>query len=149
MGGNNLIKMSELRSYLEQVGFSNVNTILASGNIIFDSPEVDVSLVRNQVQTLIQEKFRLAIPVIIITAERLTSLFTSFNAGERAISPEIVSYATFLGDATVPGQDVIFSTVSLSCAQHTTDLMLTLEREYGKNITTRNMKTLQKISALI
>src|SRR6478736_3793246 len=36
VGGKNLIAMSELRALLESLDFTNVKTLLQSGNIVFD-----------------------------------------------------------------------------------------------------------------
>ena len=35
VGGNNIIKMEELKKVFESMGFLNVKTILASGNVLF------------------------------------------------------------------------------------------------------------------
>lgn len=37
VGGNNIIKMSELRSCFEDLGFANVDTYIQSGNVIFET----------------------------------------------------------------------------------------------------------------
>jgi uncharacterized protein (DUF1697 family) len=36
VGGNNIVKMDRLRKVFESVGFTNVETFIASGNVIFD-----------------------------------------------------------------------------------------------------------------
>ena len=42
VGGIN-IKMADLRSTFVDLGFENVKTVLASGNVLFDSPTVTTS----------------------------------------------------------------------------------------------------------
>ena len=37
--GGRTIKMAELRSTLEEAGLENVETVLQSGNVMFDSPD--------------------------------------------------------------------------------------------------------------
>lgn len=38
VGGTSVIKMDELRRQFEKLGFTNVKTVIASGNVLFDSP---------------------------------------------------------------------------------------------------------------
>ncbi|HEX3111323.1 MAG TPA: DUF1697 domain-containing protein [Thermoanaerobaculia bacterium] len=37
VGGTSVIKMDELRKQFEKLGFTNVQTVLASGNVLFDA----------------------------------------------------------------------------------------------------------------
>jgi uncharacterized protein (DUF1697 family) len=39
VGGNNLIKMAELKRCFEALGFGNVATYIQSGNVLFDTGE--------------------------------------------------------------------------------------------------------------
>ena len=39
VGGHTIIKMGELRKVFESLGFWNVKTVLASGNVLFEAPE--------------------------------------------------------------------------------------------------------------
>lgn len=39
IGGNKKVPMADLKKMLEKIGFSNVQTILVSGNVVFDSAE--------------------------------------------------------------------------------------------------------------
>ena len=41
VGGNNILKMEELRKLFEEAGFSNVTTYIQSGNIVFNDTEND------------------------------------------------------------------------------------------------------------
>jgi uncharacterized protein (DUF1697 family) len=41
VGGNKLIKMDDLKKCFASVGFKNVKTILASGNVLFESTTAD------------------------------------------------------------------------------------------------------------
>ena len=37
VGGRHTVKMDFLRDFFESLGFSNVETFIASGNVVFDS----------------------------------------------------------------------------------------------------------------
>ena len=42
VGGKNIISMADLRKWLEGEGFTNVATLLQSGNVVFDAESADV-----------------------------------------------------------------------------------------------------------
>ena len=70
VGGHNKIAMSELRELFEAVGFKGAQTVLQSGNVIFDAPAHSGDLLRNE----IQKRFGLSIEVFVRTAAELQSI---------------------------------------------------------------------------
>jgi uncharacterized protein (DUF1697 family) len=44
VGGTGKLPMAELRSMCESVGFTNVRTYIASGNVVFDSKLAEASV---------------------------------------------------------------------------------------------------------
>ena len=75
VGGNNIIKMSDLKTAFERRGFQNVSTYINSGNILFDS-ELEEVPVKTACENLIAEDFGLDIPVCIISsADLIDALF--------------------------------------------------------------------------
>ena len=48
VGGNRSIKMAELRTAFAAQGFTNVKTVLASGNVLFDTAETDAAVLCRQ-----------------------------------------------------------------------------------------------------
>jgi len=71
VGGKNRVPMKELKDLLEENGLQDVVTYINSGNIIFSSYHSDIESLTRKLETLIFEKFRLEIPLIIIAAEEL------------------------------------------------------------------------------
>ncbi|HRN69963.1 MAG TPA: DUF1697 domain-containing protein [Candidatus Woesebacteria bacterium] len=53
VGGNSLIKMSELKSIFEEFGLKNVITYINSGNVIFETAEKDQKNIGEQLEKLI------------------------------------------------------------------------------------------------
>ncbi len=76
VGGNNKIAMSELKDVFKQSGFHDVVTYINSGNIIFSSLETDEIKLREICEAMILEKFKLKIPVLIISH---SDLLTAVN----------------------------------------------------------------------
>ena len=70
VGGNNIIKMADLKIAFEQRGFQNVITYINSGNIIFNS-DLGEDTVKDICEKLIAEDFGLDIPVCVISAFNL------------------------------------------------------------------------------
>ena len=70
VGGNNIIKMADLKAAFERQGFQNVSTYINSGNILFDC-ESDEASVKTVCENLIAEDFGLDIPVCVISAAEL------------------------------------------------------------------------------
>lgn len=71
VGGNNKISMPELKTAFEKSGFNKVVTYINSGNIIFESGEKDVAVLRSKCESLIAGNFNLKIPVGVISAAEL------------------------------------------------------------------------------
>jgi len=71
VGGNNIIKMADLRSAFVQQGFENVITYINSGNILFESDLGELAA-KDVCEKLLLEGFGLDIPVCVISAADLT-----------------------------------------------------------------------------
>ena len=71
VGGNNTINMAELKAAFTRQGFTHVATYINSGNVIFDSANVDEAALKGICETLILENFKLDIPVCLISAPDL------------------------------------------------------------------------------
>lgn len=73
VGGNNRVPMAELKACLEEVGYQNVRTYIASGNVIFESDKSAQDLT-NEIQQLLPKKFKLSsdlVKVLILTHDQL------------------------------------------------------------------------------
>ena len=44
VGGNKIIKMQDLKTMFQSIGFQNVRTYIQSGNVLFESDEESISL---------------------------------------------------------------------------------------------------------
>jgi len=68
MAGHNIIKMTDLGALFEKLGFTDVETFIQSGNVIFRDPEDMQPLqISAKVEEAILKKFKLNIPVLIRT----------------------------------------------------------------------------------
>jgi uncharacterized protein (DUF1697 family) len=67
VGGNNIIKMSELKGKLETMGFGRVQTYIQSGNVVFESEE-GADVLRPRIEQEIMKTFGLSVNVVLRTA---------------------------------------------------------------------------------
>jgi len=70
VGGKNKILMPELKAAFTDVGFSDVRTYIASGNVIFSS-NLGESVIQVATESLILERFGFNIPVCVISSADL------------------------------------------------------------------------------
>jgi len=47
--GGHVVKMDQLRRFFEALGFANVETFIASGNVIFESKSKDPAALQRQI----------------------------------------------------------------------------------------------------
>lgn len=76
VGGKNKIPMSGLRKCLEDLGFSNVSTYIASGNVILKSDK-NVEEVKAQIEGILPERFNLdneLIKVLVLTRDQIQAV---------------------------------------------------------------------------
>lgn len=65
VGGKNKVPMAELRSVLEDLGFANVSTYIASGNVLLDS-NLSAGKVASKIEDALPKRFKLDAELIRI-----------------------------------------------------------------------------------
>ena len=73
VGGNNIIKMAELREALIQAQLENVRTYIQSGNVLFESPKRSTkSSLEKKIRAVIEKTFSLDPSVLVLSHEEFT-----------------------------------------------------------------------------
>ncbi|OBQ61182.1 DUF1697 domain-containing protein [Mesorhizobium erdmanii] len=57
VGGNRIVKMAELRSFFEDLGFSDVASYVQSGNVVFRAGKGDAATLTKQIETAFAKKW--------------------------------------------------------------------------------------------
>lgn len=168
VGGNNPIKMSELKACLEAAGLQNVCTYIASGNVLFSSlhgpkkvedvfdaavykafgykgPTVIVT--ENDYKTIIQE----APPNFGSTPDMLHSdvvfFKTPYNAGE--VLKDVVALKLREGvDTVAAGSKALYFT-RVSAERTKSRMSKITELASYKSMTVRSWATVKKLEALL
>ena len=81
VGGNNLIKMAELKKWFESWGFSAVKTYIQSGNVLFSSTETDAKKIETQIETALSTKLKNSIYVVVIPRSIYRTIITQAPTG--------------------------------------------------------------------
>lgn len=159
VGGNKKVPMGELKAAMEQMGYTNVQTLLNSGNVAFDGGAVD----EKTVEAGLEKAFGFSIGVLVRSQVALKKLILSNPFDAIDVTKDTKLYVTFLKDlsATLKSAQptdnsqildlkngAVFWYVQESLSSGTLDVMAYLEKEFGKDITTRNWNTVVKAAVL-
>ena len=162
VGGNVLVKMTDLKKELEKTGFTNVKTLLASGNVVFDSSQKDARKNATTIEATLEKKYGRCIRTIVRTINDLVQLDKAQPFRGVEVTKNTRLYVTFLNEKpakhlktsskffrvvkTCPFE--VCTVLVLTPDRGSLDLMSLLEKHYGADITTRNWNTVQKILKL-
>ncbi|MDO8754830.1 MAG: DUF1697 domain-containing protein, partial [Anaerolineales bacterium] len=70
VGGHN-VKMGHLRQLIESLGFSNVETFIASGNVIFEATAGNTKNLKKKIETCLHEALGYEVATFIRTDAEL------------------------------------------------------------------------------
>ena len=111
VGGKNKVPMAALRDCLEELGFSNVATYIASGNAILRSKK-SAAEVQSAIEQALPNKFELDseyIKALVLTHDYLQAIVESKPAGFGEHPDKYHSDAIFLMDLDVEQAILVFS----------------------------------------
>jgi uncharacterized protein (DUF1697 family) len=159
--GSRTVKMAELKALMAQLGYADVRTFLASGNVRFAAKESPSEKLERTLEAAYEKHFGFKIGVIVRSIAQLERMAKANPFKKVQLTKHTRRYVTFLGDApkaplkagkvadgyvilkVTPGE--IYSVLELSATVATPDVMKLLGVAYGKRITTRNWNTIEKI----
>lgn len=142
VGGHTKVEMGRLRETLEGLGYKEVKTILNSGNVVFEAGEKDLEGLTKKIGEKLQEVFGFKISVILRRMEQIKALIKSDPFKDIKITPQTRLLVTFLPKGE------LFNSIEAIPGKGTPELMAKLEKEHGKNITTRIWGTVTKLAKL-
>jgi uncharacterized protein (DUF1697 family) len=156
------MRNEKLRDFFENLGFKNVQTVISSGNVIFESPSKDPSNLEATIEKALPEQLGFTSTAIVRSRDQLQRLVQEDHFNGLEDTPKSRLNVTFLKVPSITNlkfpyspdnkgysilkhhDQAIFSSIDLSSSK-TPDLMGWLERQFSKNITTRTWKTVHRI----
>lgn len=106
VGGKNIIKMNELKSFFEQNGCSDVNTYIQSGNVLFRHIETNANRLTKMLEDELPKSFGIEVPLVIVTHSQLRSIVLQAPAGF-GDAPELYRYDVLFVKAPATPQDIL------------------------------------------
>jgi uncharacterized protein (DUF1697 family) len=144
---------SKLKSVLEDLGFSNVQTLISSGNVLFESDSEDIAAMEATIQKAWPIKLGFSSTTIIRSQAQLRALVDQHPYEGAEHSRQSYLLVTFFKQPpsglkenyyNAEGVNALCSVIDTTAAK-TPDFMVKLERRFGKDITSRTWNTIQRI----
>lgn len=146
---------SRLKVVMEELGFKNVQPVISSGNVVFESNSKDTARLEDKIEKAWPKKLGFNSMTIVRSKQQLEALVakdpykdvqhsrTSYQLVTFYKKPptDIKSQANYYDIADV---DALCSTLDTTAGK-TPDFMVKLERQYSKDITSRTWLTIQRI----
>jgi len=154
--------MPELKRAFLRAGFSDVKTLLSSGNVVFDAKEADREVIERKAEAAMKKELGAAFMTFVRPVDRLRTLLEADPYAEFELDPDAKKVVTFLHRAptasakaklklpvelhgakvlTVRGDTVLSAYVR---SERGPVFMTLLEKTFGKDITTRTWETVRK-----
>lgn len=161
--GGHRVKMDRLRGLFEEMGFADVSTFIASGNVLFTTDATNAATLAGRIEADLAEALGYEVSVFLRTAEELTEV----AAFEESAPEHVALYVTFLQEPLPPearaALEALTSDVDsflfaerevywvLQCKMSESPLFgAGIERAFqGVPVTTRNMNTVRRLVARV
>ncbi|MEP6842219.1 MAG: DUF1697 domain-containing protein [Pseudolysinimonas sp.] len=157
--GGVTIKMADLSQLVRGLGYSDVKTVLASGNVLFATPDA-ASTIKQTLESALRERFGYEAWVHVLTVDAIAKLVAAYpypRSAERhsyvvfAVKPEVRAELLAVElDPTVEqaqaGDGVIYWSVPKGSTLDSALGKAQAKASYKPWLTTRNLNTLDKLS---
>jgi len=163
--GGHVVKMDYLRQLFESMGFSSVETFIASGNVIFDSKSTNTKAIETKIEDYLHKKLGYKVATFIRSVSDLANIarYRPFTYSE--INPEgntiyiafiadtpsnestkkLLTFVTEVDDFHVYGKEVYWlCRTKMSESKFSGSL---LEKTFGMQATLRNSTTVKKLAS--
>jgi len=163
VGGKNIVKMAELRSMLEAMGFGNVQTYIQSGNCVYDSRKTSGLALSKSIAAQIKKEFGFEPSVMTISLAQLQKAIKQNPYEGRSDDPKSVHFFFLAKTATGADKNALnkmkASTEEFSLKKDVfylfapegiarSKLAAGAEAKLGVPATARNYRTVQKLLEL-
>ena len=162
--GGHTVKMDHLRKLFEELEFSSIETFIASGNVIFDSPEENTGDLEKRIASYLKEALGYEVATFIRSASEITEIvnYQPFPAEELAAEgtslyvaflaalpgderqQKLMGYRSSVDDFHIHGREVYWL-----CRTKMSESLFSgalLEKTLGMSATMRNSTTVKKLA---
>ena len=156
------LKMPQLKACLEAAGFSNVKTLLSSGNAVFDSKSASASAVEGKAEAAMAAHLGRTFYTIVRRVDALQAMIDADPYAKFKLPADAKCVVTFLREPPAAGKLKLPLEVEQAriLAVHGREVftayvpqpgnpvfMSLIEKTFGKDVTTRTWDTVKKCAA--
>jgi len=163
VGGNNIIKMAELKALFGELGFVDPQTYVQSGNVVFRAPEAGNDTLATTIEEAVKARFGLAPHVIVRGAAEWSEIiaanpFPDFNLPKNlhayildaeptaAMIDDLAGRERLAGDYAIDGGVLYLHTPE---GLLKSNLPVLIERSLRVPMTARNWNTVLALQSLV
>jgi uncharacterized protein (DUF1697 family) len=153
------VKMPELKRAFEAAGFTDVRTVLSSGNVVFTARTASNAALAKKAEAAMRRELGKAFTTLVRPVEALKALVASDPYRGSRVDPKAKRIVTFLGEAPnsavkLPVEQDGARIVRMKGGEVFSAYLPTprgpvfmtlLERTFGKEQTTRTWQTIEKV----
>ena len=162
--GGHIVKMDRLRGLFEALGFANVETFIASGNVIFEAPATPATTLEEQIERHLRQALGYEVATFIRSTAELEAIarYQPFPADELAAGnalyiaflpapptgealDKLMAFRTEVDDFHVHEREVYW--LCRKKLSESTFSGALLEKTLGMPATMRNSTTVRKLAA--
>ena len=166
VGGNNIIKMTDLKACFENMGFADVLTFIQSGNILFKAAAKDKTRLTKKIEGVLSERFSYKSRIVTVTHKELIKVVDGAPKGfgkdpgkyrydviflkEPLSSRDAMKEVSIKEgvDSAYAGKSVLYFSRLISKASQS-HITKTIKLPIYQNMTIRNWNTTTKLLALM
>lgn len=162
--GGHTVKMDALRRLFERAGLAGVETVIASGNVIFESASHDVRALESQIEAFLREGLGYEVATFVRTPAELAAIVRAEPFAQAAAREVHAIYVAFLPRAPDAATSCRFEASGTPddllrvvgreawwlCRKRFSESKLSgshLERTLGMPATLRNLTTVTRLAA--
>lgn len=162
--GGVTIKSAELRETFAGLGFTDVRTVLASGNVAFETDRADAARLKRDIERALSERFGYEAWIVLVSTERLRAIVEAFPFDPTDASRQ--PYVVFASEAPVVdalldamgehdadvdplerGEGVVYWNPVKGTTVDTPFAKVLAKPAFKPTTTNRNLRTLEKLLA--
>jgi uncharacterized protein (DUF1697 family) len=166
VGGNNIIRMSDLKSCFEKMGYANVQTYIQSGNVLFRTDHKDLTKLTSDIEVALTGQFSYKARIVVLNYMQLKKTVEEAPAGFGKEADKYRYDVLFLKESLIPeevlknikikegvdsasaGESVLYFSRLISRASQSYLTKIITQPVY-QNITIRNWNTTTKLLTLM
>lgn len=156
------IKSAELKALFVELGFEAVRTVLASGNVLFDTDKSDAAALRSRIEQALRQRFGYDAWIVLLKQSQVADMAAGYPferidevrhpcivfGSDPAMLDEVIEKAGTVDpevERLKRGQGVLYWECPRGESTDTPVAKLLAKTRYKSSTTTRNLRTVEKL----